>query len=220
MTTMFSWLQRAVVRASTRKRLVTSASWVCRNLIATRRPSRVSRARNTVPMPPLPSSRMSSYCWMRVPGLSPWPSCSTGPVKPEPEGLDPEKPEPEWPECEWPEWPECEWPEWPEGPEPEGPSQALGWERSSCGAGAKSDSTSAASVRSSRSVSTTTEGAEDQLTAAASFFFMLATSPTKHSRSGSHLRGLHQMLHVRELPATSPFLPTIVRNHTWGMEFG
>ena len=68
MTTMFSWLQRAVVRASSRKRWLISGAVECRNLIATRRPSRVSRARNTVPMPPLPSSRISSYWLSRVPG--------------------------------------------------------------------------------------------------------------------------------------------------------
>src|SRR5215207_10355554 len=36
--------------------------------MATRRPRRVSRARKTVPMPPAPSSRISSYWWMRTPG--------------------------------------------------------------------------------------------------------------------------------------------------------
>src|SRR6185436_1724738 len=65
---MLSCWQRAVVRASTRKRCVSSGSLVCRNLIAARRPSRRSRARNTVPIPPSPSFLIISYWLIRTPG--------------------------------------------------------------------------------------------------------------------------------------------------------
>ena len=67
MTTMLSWLSRAVVRASIRKRSVCSGELVVRNFIATRRPSFVSRASTTRPMPPRPSSRMTSYAPTRKP---------------------------------------------------------------------------------------------------------------------------------------------------------
>src|SRR6185295_11055958 len=65
---MLSCWQRAVVRASTRNRWVSSGWFDCRNLIATRRPSRRSRARNTVPIPPSPSILIISYWLMRTPG--------------------------------------------------------------------------------------------------------------------------------------------------------
>src|SRR5689334_12624172 len=68
MTMMFSWLHRAVAWASTMKRSVSSGLLLLRNLIATLRPSLVSRAAYTAPMPPRPSSRMISYCPIRVPG--------------------------------------------------------------------------------------------------------------------------------------------------------
>src|SRR6185369_1453181 len=71
MTTMFSWLQFAVARASTMNRRVSSGDVVCSNLSATRRPSQVSRAKYTTPMPPRPSSRMISYWPMRAEGGAP-----------------------------------------------------------------------------------------------------------------------------------------------------
>src|SRR5262249_35470061 len=70
MTTMFSWLHRAVARASVRNRLATSGRSVVRNFIATRRPRRVSRARRTQPIPPRPSSRMIWYWCTCVPGAN------------------------------------------------------------------------------------------------------------------------------------------------------
>ncbi len=60
MMTMFSCWQAAVVRASRMKRLVRSGECVRRNLMATRRPRRVSRARYTEPMPPRPRRRITS----------------------------------------------------------------------------------------------------------------------------------------------------------------
>src|SRR5438552_9433710 len=68
MTTMLSCWQRAVVRASTRKRWVSSGWFDCKNLIATRRPRRRSRARYTVPIPPSPIILIISYWLMRTPG--------------------------------------------------------------------------------------------------------------------------------------------------------
>src|SRR5215475_11425999 len=65
---MLSCWQRAVVRASTRKRWVSSGWLDCRNLIATRRPSRRSRARNTLPIPPSPIILIISYWLIRTPG--------------------------------------------------------------------------------------------------------------------------------------------------------
>src|SRR3954470_11306828 len=65
---MLSCWQRAVVRASTRKRWVSSGWLDCKNLIATRRPSRRSRARNTVPIPPSPIILIISYWLIRTPG--------------------------------------------------------------------------------------------------------------------------------------------------------
>src|ERR1700755_1926372 len=65
---MLSCWQRAVVRASTRKRWVSSGWLDCRNLIATRRPRRRSRARNTLPMPPSPIILIISYWLIRTPG--------------------------------------------------------------------------------------------------------------------------------------------------------
>src|ERR1041384_7657146 len=65
---MLSCWQRAVVRASTRKRWVSSGWFDCRNLIATRRPSRRSRARNTLPIPPSPIILIISYWLIRTPG--------------------------------------------------------------------------------------------------------------------------------------------------------
>src|SRR3954462_7600200 len=65
---MLSCWQRAVVRASTRNRWVSSDWLDCRNLIATRRPSRRSRARNTVPIPPSPIILIISYWLIRTPG--------------------------------------------------------------------------------------------------------------------------------------------------------
>src|SRR5262249_49093895 len=53
-----------------RNRSVNSRDPPGRNFIATRRPSRVSRARYTRPMAPRPSSRMSSYCRTRVPAAT------------------------------------------------------------------------------------------------------------------------------------------------------
>ncbi len=70
MTTMFSCMQRAVVRASRRKRAPSSGPWVLSRLTATSRPRRRSRARYTSPMPPRPSSRMISYWPMACPGDS------------------------------------------------------------------------------------------------------------------------------------------------------
>src|SRR5439155_4111404 len=64
---MLSCWQRAVVRASTRNRWVSSGWLDCRNLIATRRPSRRSRARNTLPIPPLPINLIISYWLIRIP---------------------------------------------------------------------------------------------------------------------------------------------------------
>src|ERR1043165_9899968 len=64
---MLSCWQRAVVRASTRNRWVSSGWLDCRNLIATRRPSRRSRARNTLPIPPSPINLIISYWLMRTP---------------------------------------------------------------------------------------------------------------------------------------------------------
>src|SRR6267142_816863 len=68
MTTMLSCWQRAVVRASTRNRCVSSGWFDWRNLIATRRPRRRSRARKTVPMPPSPIILIISYWLIRTPG--------------------------------------------------------------------------------------------------------------------------------------------------------
>src|SRR5215813_5877050 len=65
---MLSCWQRAVVRASTRNRWVSSGWLDCRNLIATRRPSRRSRARNTLPIPPSPIILIISYWLIRTPG--------------------------------------------------------------------------------------------------------------------------------------------------------
>src|SRR3954468_9975998 len=65
---MLSCWQRAVVRASTRNRWVSSGWLDCRNLIATRRPSRRSRARYTVPIPPSPIILIISYWLIRTPG--------------------------------------------------------------------------------------------------------------------------------------------------------
>ncbi len=65
---MFSCWQRAVARASRMNRSVRPACWLCISLMATRRPSLVSRAMYTAPMPPRPSSRMISYWPMRSPG--------------------------------------------------------------------------------------------------------------------------------------------------------
>ncbi len=59
MVTMFSCVQRAVARASITKRLTKFGSSWSKNLIATLRPSFVSRARKTWPMPPRASSRIS-----------------------------------------------------------------------------------------------------------------------------------------------------------------
>src|SRR4051812_21198886 len=56
---MFSWVHFAVARASTRNRRTIAGSANSRNLIATLRPSLVSRARNTCPIPPRASSRIS-----------------------------------------------------------------------------------------------------------------------------------------------------------------
>ena len=73
MVTMFSWLNWAVARASARNRSRNSfflLALECRNLMATLRPSRVSWAAHTVPMPPRPSFRMSSYLCTMVPGAS------------------------------------------------------------------------------------------------------------------------------------------------------
>src|SRR6185295_9096669 len=64
---MLSCWQRAVVRASTRNRWVSSGWLDCRNLIATRRPSRRSRARNTLPIPPSPIILIISYWLIRTP---------------------------------------------------------------------------------------------------------------------------------------------------------
>src|SRR5882672_9595138 len=64
---MLSCWQRAVERASTRNRCVSSGWFDCKNLIATRRPRRRSRARNTVPMPPSPIILIISYWLMRTP---------------------------------------------------------------------------------------------------------------------------------------------------------
>src|SRR5262245_37971951 len=64
---MLSCWQRAVVRASTRNRWVSSGWLDCRNLIATRRPSRRSRARNTLPIPPSPINLIISYWLIRTP---------------------------------------------------------------------------------------------------------------------------------------------------------
>jgi hypothetical protein len=60
---MFGWTSRAVCCASARKRARKSASPVNslrRTLTATSRPSRVSRARQTWPMPPVAISEVSS----------------------------------------------------------------------------------------------------------------------------------------------------------------
>src|ERR1043166_9897467 len=65
---MLSCWQRAVVRDSTRNRWVSSGWFDCRNLIATRRPSRRSRARNTPPIPPSPIILIISYWLIRTPG--------------------------------------------------------------------------------------------------------------------------------------------------------
>src|SRR5215510_7884090 len=65
---MLSCWQRAVVRASTRNRWVSSGWLDCRTLIATRRPSRRSRARNTLPIPPSPIILITSYWLIRTPG--------------------------------------------------------------------------------------------------------------------------------------------------------
>src|SRR6185436_1292185 len=64
---MLSCWQRAVVRASTRNRCVSSGWFDCRNLIATRRPRRRSRARNTLPIPPSPIILIISYWLIRTP---------------------------------------------------------------------------------------------------------------------------------------------------------
>src|ERR1043166_8551618 len=64
---MLSCWQRAVVRDSTRNRWVSSGWFDCRNLIATRRPSRRSRARNTLPIPPSPIILIISYWLIRTP---------------------------------------------------------------------------------------------------------------------------------------------------------
>src|SRR5215510_2611381 len=87
---MLSCWQRAVVRASTRNRWVSSGWLDCRNLIATRRPSRRSRARNTLPIPPSPIILIISYWLIRTPGcgaaLVAW-----TPVVPEVSGTPPDE---------------------------------------------------------------------------------------------------------------------------------
>ncbi len=63
--TMLGWLSRAVIRASRRNRSRCSSDDVNSyrsTLIATRRCNAMSRARNTTPMPPRPSSRTTWYC--------------------------------------------------------------------------------------------------------------------------------------------------------------
>ena len=84
-TTMFSWWQRAVVRASARNRSPSPGQRATSSLTATSRPRRRSRARCTSPMPPRPSTRMSWYWPMIVPGTSDTGTASgTSPGSPEP----------------------------------------------------------------------------------------------------------------------------------------
>src|SRR5262245_18200170 len=67
---MFGWLSAAVARASWSKRWSRSASWAIAlgsTFRATSRSSRVSRARNTSPIPPSPNFARISYGPRRVP---------------------------------------------------------------------------------------------------------------------------------------------------------
>src|SRR5678815_1285234 len=71
MAQILGWFSAASIRASRSKRARRSESPVIargRTLIATSRPSFVSRARYTSPMPPAPSGAPSSYWPNRVPG--------------------------------------------------------------------------------------------------------------------------------------------------------
>ena len=70
---MFEWFSTASSWASRLKRARRSGSPATvsvRNLSATSRPSRVSRARQTSPIPPAPSGATSSYGPSREPGWS------------------------------------------------------------------------------------------------------------------------------------------------------
>ena len=67
---MFSCWHWAVARASAKNRAAPIADARLISLIATRRANFRSRAKNTVPIPPRPISRISSYWRMRVPGPS------------------------------------------------------------------------------------------------------------------------------------------------------
>src|SRR5262249_30907013 len=67
---MFGWFKTPAARASCSNRRRRSASAereVGRTLIATSRPSRVSRARYTSPMPPVPRGETTSYGPRRLP---------------------------------------------------------------------------------------------------------------------------------------------------------
>src|ERR1700691_2876281 len=70
---MLGWFSAATARASVsnrRKRSASRAIPLGRTLIATSRPSRVSRARYTSPMPPAPSGVRISYGPILVPAVS------------------------------------------------------------------------------------------------------------------------------------------------------
>src|SRR5271157_3454506 len=67
MVQILGWFRAEAERASCRKRSSPPAAWLSsggRNLMATCRPSRVSSASYTTPIPPLPSLDTIEYCPM------------------------------------------------------------------------------------------------------------------------------------------------------------